>query len=300
MAIEIGGTPVEAKNGRLCALLMAWIAFCACPLGQLLRSWQSRLDRLRAAALQRFVIVRSVPGFIGRGCRSTLALRLPYWIHAMNPSHDLCNRAANISKARSSTNRPMRLPLDLTGKALIGILTAKHTSTERKLHVANRFLHGAVVRALGMDKDTDVTPISGFDASIKALVFVVESVEPEEIISDNEAIWRCNPKAMNILYKDGKEIVFSSRVLFSAEEINWSDPDGEYTSSKPMTAKGGIFSQFALKCLVFGMGKRGVGGHSGFGIEGSYPPESAFVMVNDNNTSYGNNSGYIRVRAKWK
>lgn len=50
-------------------------------------------DRQRAAALQRFVIGRPVPGLVGRRCRSAHAFQLPCWIHEMNPSRDLCNRA---------------------------------------------------------------------------------------------------------------------------------------------------------------------------------------------------------------
>ena len=50
-------------------------------------------DRQRAPALERFVIGRPVLGPVGRWCRSAHAPQLPRWLHEMNPSRDLCNRA---------------------------------------------------------------------------------------------------------------------------------------------------------------------------------------------------------------
>jgi len=50
-------------------------------------------DGQRATALQRFVIGGPVPGLVGRGCWSAHAAQLPRWIHEMNPSRDLCNKA---------------------------------------------------------------------------------------------------------------------------------------------------------------------------------------------------------------
>ncbi len=50
-------------------------------------------DRQRAAALERFVVGRPVPGLVGGECGSALAAQLPPWIHDMNPCRDLCNRA---------------------------------------------------------------------------------------------------------------------------------------------------------------------------------------------------------------
>ena len=50
-------------------------------------------DRQRAAALERFVIGWPVPGRVGRWCRSAHPCQLPRWIHKMNPTRDLCNRA---------------------------------------------------------------------------------------------------------------------------------------------------------------------------------------------------------------
>ena len=47
----------------------------------------------RAAALERFIVARPVPRPVGRRCRSAHADQLPRWIHEMNPSRDLCNRA---------------------------------------------------------------------------------------------------------------------------------------------------------------------------------------------------------------
>ena len=52
-------------------------------------------DRQRAAALERFVVGRPVPGLVGGGGDgSAHASQLPRWIHEMNPSQDLCNRAS--------------------------------------------------------------------------------------------------------------------------------------------------------------------------------------------------------------
>ena len=50
-------------------------------------------DRQRAPALERFIVGWPVPGLVGRGCGSAHASQLPRWIHEMNPSRDLCNRA---------------------------------------------------------------------------------------------------------------------------------------------------------------------------------------------------------------
>ena len=55
-------------------------------------------DRQRAAALERLVIGGPVPGLVDRGCRSAHAVKLPRWIHEMNPSRDLCNRAVEINR----------------------------------------------------------------------------------------------------------------------------------------------------------------------------------------------------------
>ncbi len=50
-------------------------------------------DRQRAAALERFIIGGPVPGLVAGGCGSAQAAQQPRWIHEMNPSRDLCNRA---------------------------------------------------------------------------------------------------------------------------------------------------------------------------------------------------------------
>jgi len=42
---------------------------------------------------ERFIVGRPIPGLAGGGCRSVHALQLPRWIHKMNPSPNLCNRA---------------------------------------------------------------------------------------------------------------------------------------------------------------------------------------------------------------
>src|SRR5690606_4729179 len=73
-------------------------------------------DRQRAAALERFIVGWPVPGPVGRGCRSAHVSQLPRWIHEMNPTRDLCNRAgwmdsfvipkgaANIENAKTFIN----------------------------------------------------------------------------------------------------------------------------------------------------------------------------------------------------
>ena len=53
-------------------------------------------DCQRAPALERLVIGWPVPGPVGWGCRSAHAAQLPRWIHEMNPSKDLCNRAKRV------------------------------------------------------------------------------------------------------------------------------------------------------------------------------------------------------------
>ena len=50
-------------------------------------------DRQRAAALERLVIGGPVPGLVDRGCRSAHAVKLPRWIHEMNPPSHLRNKA---------------------------------------------------------------------------------------------------------------------------------------------------------------------------------------------------------------
>ena len=64
-------------------------------------------DRQRTAALERCVVVRPVSGLVGRGYGSAHALQLPCWIHEMNPSPDLCNRARGGS---SQAPRQLRRP----------------------------------------------------------------------------------------------------------------------------------------------------------------------------------------------
>ena len=51
-------------------------------------------DRQRTTALQRFVIGGPVPDLLGVGCVFGHVLQLLHWIHEMNPSQDLCNKAA--------------------------------------------------------------------------------------------------------------------------------------------------------------------------------------------------------------
>ena len=46
-----------------------------------------------------------VPGLVGGGCGSAHAIRLPHWIHEMNPSWNLCNSADLCSKALSGSSK---------------------------------------------------------------------------------------------------------------------------------------------------------------------------------------------------
>jgi hypothetical protein len=50
-------------------------------------------DRQRGPTLERFVVCWPVPGPVGRRCGSAHENQLPRWIHEINPSRDLCNRA---------------------------------------------------------------------------------------------------------------------------------------------------------------------------------------------------------------
>ena len=54
------------------------------------------MDRQRPAALERLIIRGPVLGLVGGGCRSAHAAQLPHWIHEMNPSQDLWNRAPSM------------------------------------------------------------------------------------------------------------------------------------------------------------------------------------------------------------
>ena len=51
-------------------------------------------DRQRPAALERLVVRGPVQGLLSRCVRLAHAFQLSRWIHKMNPSRDLCNRAA--------------------------------------------------------------------------------------------------------------------------------------------------------------------------------------------------------------
>ncbi len=51
------------------------------------------MNRQRATALQRVGLGGPVSGLGGRGCGSVHPAQLPHWIHEMNPSRDLRNRA---------------------------------------------------------------------------------------------------------------------------------------------------------------------------------------------------------------
>ncbi len=53
-------------------------------------------DRQRTAALERFIVGRPVPGLVGGGFGSAHTAQLPHWIHELNPSWDLCNRATEV------------------------------------------------------------------------------------------------------------------------------------------------------------------------------------------------------------
>ena len=59
-------------------------------------------DRQRASALERLIVGRPVPRLVGQACGSAHVDQLPCWIHDVNPSGDLCNRASNRAKKRIS------------------------------------------------------------------------------------------------------------------------------------------------------------------------------------------------------
>ena len=64
--------------------------------GRLRRPCHARIkpDRQRSAALERLVIRGPVQGLVPWGVRSAHPPKLSRWIHKMNPSRDLCNRAS--------------------------------------------------------------------------------------------------------------------------------------------------------------------------------------------------------------
>ena len=77
-------------------------------------------DRQRTTALQRIVIGWPVPGPVGRGCRSAHVSQLPRWIHEMNPTRDLCNRAIQTARATRRRNARIQNPYRNTGVSPLG------------------------------------------------------------------------------------------------------------------------------------------------------------------------------------
>ena len=110
-------------------------------------------DRQRTTALQRFIIGGPVPGLVGGGCRSAHAPQLPRWIHKMNPSRDLCNRAASDArdyvlattfvtgrlpdaplKHRYMRSKDLRIPLD----DFVAVVKELWNSLEYKSYMSER------------------------------------------------------------------------------------------------------------------------------------------------------------------
>jgi len=67
-------------------------------------------DRQRTPALEHFIVGWPVPGLVGRWCWFAHADQLPRWIHKMNPSRDLCNRALGSHPAHLRFGDPQSLP----------------------------------------------------------------------------------------------------------------------------------------------------------------------------------------------
>src|SRR6056297_218675 len=65
-------------------------------------------DHQRAPAFERFIVGWPVPGLVDGGCRSAHASHLPHWIHEMNPSQDLCNRACAWDRSVVAFARNLR------------------------------------------------------------------------------------------------------------------------------------------------------------------------------------------------
>ena len=63
-------------------------------------------DRQRSPALERLVIGRPVQRLVARSVRSAHTLQLSRWIHKMNPSRDLCNKAYRSALVAAKPNNP--------------------------------------------------------------------------------------------------------------------------------------------------------------------------------------------------
>lgn len=111
--------------------------------------------------------------------------------------------------------------------------------------------------------------------------------------------WLCDPKVINVLKLNGRDLPYRSLVLYSVVEINWISQVGgaSCTTPCPRNDSGGIFPQLKLHSLVFALGSRGIGCQDKFGIEGS-PGSPVWVAVNDFN--YIDNEGKIVVRVRWQ
>lgn len=111
--------------------------------------------------------------------------------------------------------------------------------------------------------------------------------------------WVCDPRVLNVLKLGGQDLPYSSLVLYAATEISWSSQGGSapYTTPCPRNEFGGAFPQLKIHALVFGLGARGIGCQSHFGIEGA-PGSPVWISVND--TNYTDNQGRIVVRVRWQ
>ena len=100
-------------------------------------------DCQRTSALERFIVGWPVSGLVGWGCRSAHAAQLPRWMHEMNPSKDLCNRAgpkANISTIRTNCVRP-RGALATVNLSLVTKLKEHLARSSNRWNPARQCLH---------------------------------------------------------------------------------------------------------------------------------------------------------------
>ena len=121
-------------------------------------------------------------------------------------------------------------------------------------------------------------------------------LEPE-IRTGSQGTWRCDPRFLNHLKVDGRDIPATEVVLFRALEISWRAAPNEeiYVSPCPRPDRGGAIPKLRLHALLFGVGLKCIDGQSSFAIDNSGP---VWIAVND--TNYGDNTGHILVQVKWQ
>ncbi|YCI04052.1 hypothetical protein M1D34_07455 [Ensifer sp. D2-11] len=123
---------------------------------------------------------------------------------------------------------------------------------------------------------------------------IVKRIEPD--VSGGN-IWTCDPRAVNIISINGANIPYSTVVFFKSLVINWQPASGAtpITTPNPGGGRGGAFPAYPLNSLIFGMGRRYIGGVESFALEG---PSGSEIWVAVNDSNYGDNSGLIQVRVR--